>query len=173
MQAMVDGSRLLKSGNEVDSAIKDYMSLPKCYQAHSGLHDNCIKLCQQLSADLNADYPSLFSEKKYRELQNIAQSSQDSIVEQLKLQVKPIVANLKTAVNLSKVRGQLINKNWDEESKSDDLANFAKVIAFLGENVPQATFKGELTEAMKIATELDEKAKVKKGGAGKEGAQKK
>ena len=85
MQAMTDGSRLLTTGNDVDSAIKDYMSLPTCYQAHSGLHDRTQQLCQLLSQDLNADYPSLFAEKKYRELQNIAQLSQDTIVEHVKL----------------------------------------------------------------------------------------
>ena len=68
MQAMVDGSRILTSGNDVDSAIKDYMSLPQCYLAHSGLHDRSLQLCQLLAQDLNADYPSLFQEKKYREL---------------------------------------------------------------------------------------------------------
>ena len=45
VQAMVDGSRILTSGNDVDSAIKDYMSLPQCYLAHSGLHDRSLQLC--------------------------------------------------------------------------------------------------------------------------------
>lgn len=39
VQAIVDGSRLLTSGNDVDSAMKDYMSLPTCYQAHGGMHE--------------------------------------------------------------------------------------------------------------------------------------
>lgn len=77
---MVDGSRLLTNGNDVDSAIKDYMSLPTCYLAHGGLHERTIQLCQLLAADLNADYASLFNEKKYRELQNIASLSQETIV---------------------------------------------------------------------------------------------
>ena len=75
VQAMVDGSRLIASGNDIDSAIKDYMSLPKCYLAHGGLHEKSIQLSQLLAAELNADYASLFSEKKYRELQNIASLS--------------------------------------------------------------------------------------------------
>jgi len=44
VQAMVDGSKILTSGNDVDSAIKDYMSLPACYLAHSGLHDRSLQL---------------------------------------------------------------------------------------------------------------------------------
>ena len=39
IQALVDGSRLLYNGNEIDSAIKDYMSLPTCYLAHGLLHE--------------------------------------------------------------------------------------------------------------------------------------
>lgn len=65
---MVDGSKVLTSGNDVDSAIKDYMSLPTCYLAHGLLHERTLLLCQQLAQDLNSDYPSLFNEKKYREL---------------------------------------------------------------------------------------------------------
>ena len=49
VQAMVDSSRLLNSGNDIDSAIKDYMSLPACYLAHSGLHDRSVHMCQLLA----------------------------------------------------------------------------------------------------------------------------
>ena len=49
VQAMVDGSRLLTTGNDVDSAIKDYMSLPTCYLAHGGLHDRALQLCQLIA----------------------------------------------------------------------------------------------------------------------------
>lgn len=116
---MTDGSRLLTSGNDVDSAIKDYMSLPTCYLAHRSLHDRSIELCQLVSQDLNAEYPSLFNEKKYRELQNIASLSQDTLVEAVKQQIKPLFEHLKTALSLSTVRCQLLNQNWDEESKNE------------------------------------------------------
>ena len=39
IQAMVDGSRLLSTGNDVDSAIKHYMNLPTCYLSHAMLHE--------------------------------------------------------------------------------------------------------------------------------------
>jgi histidyl-tRNA synthetase len=146
IQAMVDGSKLLNTGNEIDSAIKDYMSLPTCYLAHGLLHDMTLQLCQLLAQDLNSDYPSLFNEKKYRELQNIATASQDTLVNQVKLQVKPLFDNLKTALSLSSVRCQLINKNWDEESKSEfsGLTSFNQIIAFLGAEKIALTFKREL-----------------------------
>ena len=45
IQAMVDGSRLISTGNDVDPAIKDYMSLPTCYLSHASLHDKTIQVC--------------------------------------------------------------------------------------------------------------------------------
>jgi len=83
---------------------------------------------------LNADYPSLFNEKKYRELQNIASLSQDTLVSSVKLMIRPLVENLKIVLSLSTVRCQLLNKNWDEESKDEfsSLTTFGQVIKFMG-----------------------------------------
>lgn len=172
MQAMVDGSRILTSGNDVDSAIKDYMSLPACYLAHSGLHDRTLQLCQLLAQDLNSDYPSLFQEKKYRELQNIASLSQDTLVAQVKLQIRPLVENLKTAISLSTVRCQLLNKNWDEDSRNEfqGLTTFGEIVAFMGQNKIAAIFKTELSEAFRVAKDQDQAIKAKKAGGAKGGA---
>ncbi len=49
VQAMTDGSKLLSTGNDIDSAIKDYMSLPSCYLAHGGLHERTLLICQLLA----------------------------------------------------------------------------------------------------------------------------
>ena len=83
---------------------------------------------------MNADYPSLFNEKKYRELQNIASLSQDTLVSSVKLMIRPLVENLKIVLSLSTVRCQLLNKNWDEESKDEfsSLTTFGQVIKFMG-----------------------------------------
>ena len=158
MQAMVDTSKLLTTGNDVDSAIKDYMSLPTCYLAHGGLHERSLQICQILSQDINADYPSLFNEKKYRELQNIASLSQDTLVGQVKSLIQPLVANIKTALSLSNVRCQLLNKNWDEDSQSDfaKMTSFGKVIGYLGANKMATCFKRELKEAIAIAKVQDD-----------------
>jgi hypothetical protein len=44
--------------------------------------------------------------------------------------IEPLVANLKTALSLSNVRCQLLNKNWDKESQSEfnSCNSFADVI---------------------------------------------
>ena len=74
---------------------------------------------------------------------------------------------MRVALNLSNVRCQLLNKNWDEESQSEFAAvnTFGEMLAFLGANRIEATFKMELTEAFKIAKEEDDKIKAKKSGA--------
>lgn len=120
-----------------------------------------------LAQDLNSDYPSLFNEKKYRELQSMAQLSQDTLVASVKLQIRPLVESLKTALSLSTVRCQLLNKNWDEESKNEfsNLTNFGQIIAFMGQNKVAAIFKNELNEAFKVAKAQDDAIKAKKGGA--------
>lgn len=124
---------------------------------------------------MNADYPSLFHEKKYRELQNIATASQDTLVSQVKLQIKPLVENLKTALSLSTVRCQLLNKNWDEEAKNEfaSLATFGQIITFMGRNKIASIFKTELKEAFKVAKDQDDAIKAKKGGAKAADAKKK
>lgn len=45
VQAMVDSSKVLSNGTDIDSAIKDYMSLPTCYLAHGLLHERTLQLC--------------------------------------------------------------------------------------------------------------------------------
>ena len=118
---------------------------------------------------MNADYPSLFQEKKYRELQNIAHLSQETIVAQVKLQIRPLVENLKVALSLSTVRCQLLNKNWDEESKNEfsGLSTFGSIINYMGRNKIASIFKTELQEAFNVAKAQDDAIKAKKGGAGK------
>ena len=70
---------------------------------------------------------------------------------------------------MSKVRCQLLNKNWDEESKNEfsDLTTFGQIIEFMGRNKIAAIFKTELNEAFKVAKTQDEEIKAKKGGANK------
>jgi hypothetical protein len=48
------------------------LNLSKVFQLHGTLHERLIQLSQSLSNELNSDYGSLFSEKKYKELIQIA-----------------------------------------------------------------------------------------------------
>ena len=66
MQAMTANSKLL--ANAQDKKVADKVLLPEVFNIHALLHDNSARLCQQLAADLNSDFPSLFNEKKYKEL---------------------------------------------------------------------------------------------------------
>ena len=106
---MVDGSKLLGSGDKVDSELRDKLALPVCFQAHSGMHELSMQLCQQLSQDINADYPSLFNEKKNRELQQIASLSQETILAQVKAQAEPLFRQIKTALRLSLTRREALS----------------------------------------------------------------
>lgn len=173
MQALVDGSKLISSGADIDTAIKDYLSLPTCYLAHGLLHERTAQLCQLLAQDLNADYAMLFAEKKYRELQNIASLSQATLVSQVKLMVKPMLDNIKQALTLSSVRFQLLTNNWDEEASSEfaSLSSIGQVIACLGSLKVEAVFKRELSEAFKKAKAQDDAIRAK--GAGKAEAKQK
>ena len=74
---------------------------------------------------------------------------------------------LKTALSLSNVRCQLLNKNWDEESKQEfaGLSKFGEIIAYFGANKVGEAFKRELRESFKIAKEKDDAIKAKKGAA--------
>ena len=88
--------------------------------------------------------------------------------------MKPLFECLKTALNLSNVRSQLLNKNWDEESKSEfsAQATLGQVISFLGQDKVGSCFKRELNEAFRIAKAQDDEIKAKKE-AGKVDAKKK
>lgn len=80
-QAMVDGSKLLSNDGNINRDLADAMDLPSVFTNHGLLHERVTLLCQQLANDLNADYGSLFSEKKYRELQHVANTSQAELLE--------------------------------------------------------------------------------------------
>ena len=74
MQAMTAGSKVLAS--QTDKSVADKVRLPEAFNVHALMHERTALICQQLAADLNSDYPALFNEKKYRELQQIASSAQ-------------------------------------------------------------------------------------------------
>lgn len=80
---------------------------------------------------------------------------------------KPLFECVKTAVNLSSVRCQLLNKNWDEEAGAGQptLSAFSEVLAFLGAEKLALSFKRELSEAFRIAKAQDDEIKAKKGAA--------
>ncbi len=81
--------------------------------------------------------------------------------------IQPLIENLKTALSLSNVRCQLLNKNWDEDSQSEfsSCDTFGKAIAYLGANKVGISFKRELKESIAVAKVQDEEIKAKKGGA--------
>ena len=68
---------------------------------------------------------------------------------------------------MSTVRCQLLNKNWDEESKNEfaGLTTFGQIIAYMGRNKIAAIFKTELKEAFTVAKTQDDAIKEKKAGA--------
>ena len=82
MQAMTANSKVLATSG--DRATADKVRLPMAFIVHAQLHEGTVLICQQLAADLNSDYPALFNEKKYKELQLIAKASQTNILQQLK-----------------------------------------------------------------------------------------
>ena len=73
-------------------------------------------------------------------------------------------------MSLSTVRCQLLNKNWDEESKSEfsGLSSFNEVIAFMGADKVAKTFRRELKESFTVAKTEDDSIKAKKSAAGAE-----
>lgn len=82
---------------------------------------------------------------------------------------------MKTALSLSNVRCQLVNKNWDEDSQSEfsSLTTFGQVIAFLGADKVAVAFKRELSEAFNVAKVQDDEIKAKKAGGAKAESKKK
>lgn len=65
------------------------------------------------------------------------------------------------------MRCQLLNKNWDEESKNEfaGLSTFGQIINYMGRNKISAIFKTELKEAFTVAKTQDDAIKAKKGAA--------
>lgn len=53
------------------------------YQLHGTLHERILQLSQQLANEINSEFGSLFSEKKYRELMQIAKDQQEDQVQSL------------------------------------------------------------------------------------------
>jgi hypothetical protein len=66
--ALVDKSKLIGTQNPPSKTLQ----LSKVYQLHGSLHERLMQLAQSLSKDINSDFGSLFQEKKYKELIQIA-----------------------------------------------------------------------------------------------------
>lgn len=73
---MVDGSKLLSSAGTIDRKVHDRLNLGGSYRTHQIIHELSSKLASEFSSDLNSDFASLFNEKKYKELAQIATESQ-------------------------------------------------------------------------------------------------
>ena len=84
MIALTDHSKMLNASapKDADRQLAADIQLTETFQAHGTLHERVISLSSQLSQDLNSDFPALFNEKKYKELQAIAAKAQPALVQQ-------------------------------------------------------------------------------------------
>lgn len=73
--ALTDKSKLL-AALAPNKEASDKYKVCDTVMAHGFAHEKCLSLAQQLASDLNSDYCALFAEKKYKELQSVADSSQ-------------------------------------------------------------------------------------------------
>ena len=96
---MVDGSKLLSSAGTVDRKVHDRLNLAASYRTHQIIHELSTKLATEFSSDLNSDFASLFNEKKYKELSQIATEAQQQIISDAYCSFKPLLDALNLAKN--------------------------------------------------------------------------
>ena len=82
--------------------------------------------------DINADYPSLFNEKKNRELQKIAARSQASIVENIRTQAMPLFNSVYTAAQRSLSRSLNYEEGKFDQAPLEEMKTFGKALCAMG-----------------------------------------
>ena len=127
MQALTDKSKLLNSAGAPNKAVQESLQLSRVYQLQSGLHERLLQLCQMVANEMNTDYGSLFSEKKYKELLNFAKEQQSEQLQVFALQLQQLTYITSELTNLSVKRTNLLvgtpatDSLLQEESKSSDI----------------------------------------------------
>lgn len=69
--SLTDKSKLISTNAPV-KALQNKLQLPRVYSLHASLHEKVLQLASLLSNEVNSEFGSLFSEKKYKELISIA-----------------------------------------------------------------------------------------------------
>lgn len=75
MQALTDKSKKIATKPDV-SEVQAGFSIPRVFNLHSQLADRALQNGNQLQIEINSDEASIFSNKKYKEIQKLAVSQQ-------------------------------------------------------------------------------------------------
>jgi len=116
----------------------------RVYQLQAGLHERVLQLQQTAANEMNTDYGSLFSEKKYKELLAFAREQQAEQVEVFNLQLKQLVYLTRELAQLSGQRAKLLGGSSVVEEAKVEAGDITQTFKALASRTLQESYLFEL-----------------------------